>query len=294
MIIQLASWQLSIFKTAVIYLTLKKSSMSTRFSKEDHANLEKEFSHLGFDYQEIRNNDIIEKDDNHSKMFGLLYPDHLPTPADGITVSFIIKHLENGNPPHIESIIAILFSGMNSGKFHEIVKKGYLVINEILPTKQQIYTELIQMAKTISELHKNLNDEFTRHGFDLIELAPTLQHDGKVGIHMTKLITDDARLNPGHKLFFLFTIINAPADNQCYIQHLSAYLARKDADSNKSEILAQKHYECYESPLPTKDQVFVQLNELLKIQEIKEKFSMNPSPGQQELIHNKASIKKGL
>lgn len=237
--------------------------------------LEKEFTDLGFNYQDIKDNGVTPKGDHHSKMFGVIFLDNFRPYSDGVVVTFKIKNPVNEHPPQIEAIVAVLFNEMNAGKFREIAQKGYLTTNEGLPTKHQICNELIQLAKTISELDKKLNDEFTRLGFDLKELAPTLQYEGKNGIHMTKSITDDARLNPGHKLFFLFTVINSPTDNLCYIQHLSAYLARKNLDSNKDEILIQRHYWCLEAPLPTKDQVFIQMMEALKIKEVREKFAFD-------------------
>jgi hypothetical protein len=125
-------------------------------------------------------------------------------------------------------------------------------------------------------------------------LSEPIESVDKNHLSLKTTISDHPKLHPGDKIMFEFTVMSLFANNQCFfIDELNACLVRKAADSQSEEILIKKSWSPYEEYLPTKEEGFYQITDLLKLKEINEKFRLDANESQVNAIH-RAANKKGL
>jgi hypothetical protein len=230
--------------------------MESRFSEESHAILEKEFSRLGFNYQDIIKNGINDVDEIHSELFGIFFLDRLPPEIDGMTVSFIIKNSENGKPPHIDSMSASLFKEVNLGEFQRIVRNRYSSNEKKLPTIEQLRKELSSSLMLLNSFGENLINEFDKLGFNLNEFAGNATY-----IDESLISLNDEERNkeiPNRiKVIYSFLISQSQTNLKYSIEQILVNVI----DSKNNKILSKKEFYAPDHPLPTRKQI---LNEIME------------------------------
>jgi len=216
--------------------------------------LENEFSNLGFNYWDIIDNGITKLDSLRYQFFGIKYLDVLTFPADGLYLVFTINDLNNGKPHFIESLSVSLFSEMNQGKFHELVKKSYSIDREPIPTLQQVCNELSQMLK----IQKDLQKEFTRLGFEFVNISRWEK------LSNTDASNDDIKIdrlmlahhyNDKENIGYIFI---AQKDNDSAKWRIDSINADVQLDTERNlegVIVVSKEYLSRDGPLPHKEQI---------------------------------------
>lgn len=235
--------------------------------------LENEFSNLGFNYWDIIDNGITKLDSQRYQVFGIRYLDMLTFPADGLYLVFTINDVDNGKPHYIESLSAILFSEMNQGKFHELVKKDYLINREPIPTIQQVSNELSQMLKIQTDLQR----EFARLGFEFVDISRwenLSDTDASNDIKIDRLMLAH-HYNDKDNIGYIFI---AQKDNESDKWHIDSINADVQLDTERNMegvIVVSKEYFSRDGPLPHKEQIRNEVLKKVRIENVKERFYLN-------------------
>ncbi|OQP65539.1 hypothetical protein A3860_17905 [Niastella vici] len=239
--------------------------------------LEKEFTDLGFNFQDIKDNGVTKLDTQRYQLFGIKYIDSLPSPADGLYLVFNIKDLINEKPPFIELLSASLFSEMNEGKCHELVKKDYSINREKIPPIRQICNDLAQLLK----IQIDLQHDFTQLGFEFVNISRWENISITEPRDSNDFLIDRLMLahhyNDRDDIGYIFV---AKKDNNSDKWHLDSINADVQINTERNiegVIVVSKEYLSRDGPLPHKKQIQNEVLKKVRIEEVRERFFLNNS-----------------
>jgi hypothetical protein len=253
--------------------------------------LEKEFSKLGFNYQEIKANGTRMLDNQRLEMFVVDYF-NIPHPvADGLAVIFTIQLPDSDQSPMIESMQTALFNDSLYKEFTPLIEKIYLSQDTSFQIKEDVIKDLSALLKLKQQADKGLVKEFIRLGFDFTDLLKSGERVNENVIFLSKELVNDARLAPGSNVRFSFSVINSPNNQGYSIEHLTVVMRENASDTNY-RVLFENDYFYKNAPLPTIEEIFNQIIESEKICKIKETFKMNEKQFNSELNTNLRTTKR--